>query len=64
MVSRYFFIPDFDAIKSFKLTRFCPKASQVEFLPVALSNSKVPRSLFQRIRSNGSLADFAILQLI
>ena len=42
MVSRYFFIPDLDATKSFKLTRFCPKASQAEFLSVALFSSKVP----------------------
>lgn len=26
------------------VTHLCPKASRIEFLPVALSNSKVPRN--------------------
>ncbi|MGC9494043.1 hypothetical protein, partial [Vibrio genomosp. F10] len=34
------------------LTRNCPKASQVEFLPVALSSSKVPLFVFQIIPQN------------
>ena len=51
MVSRYFFIPDLDVTKSFKLTRFFPKASQVEFLPVALSNSDVPQNVFRQFSS-------------
>ena len=30
------------------LTRFCPKPSPDEFLPVAFSNSKMPQSLFRQ----------------
>lgn len=40
----------------------------ISLTPISLTpisaNTSLPRSLFQRIRSNGSLADFAILQLI